>query len=57
MIGSGATWIEFSQEVAEPTLGCGYRPTKRLTLTPGQPELVIDHILENTGRKTVETSV
>ena len=53
----GANWIEFAQEVAEPTLGYGYRLAKRLTLTPGKPELVIDHALENTGRKTIETSV
>ena len=53
----GANWIEFTQEVAEPTLGYGYRLTKRLTLTPGRPELVIDHALENTGRKTIETNV
>lgn len=53
----GANWIQFTQDVAEPTLGYGYRLTKRLTLTPGLPELVIDHILENTGRKTIETNV
>ena len=53
----GANWIQFTQEVAEPVLGYGYRLIKRLTLTPGQPELVIDHILENTGRKTIETNV
>ncbi len=53
----GANWIEFTQEVGEPTLGYGYRLTKRLTLTPGKPELVIDHTLENTGSKTIETNV
>ena len=53
----GANWIQFTQEVAEPTLGYGYRLTKRLTLTPGQPELVIDHALENMGHKTIETNV
>ena len=56
-IRQGANWIEFTHEVAEPGLGYGYRLTKRLTLTPGQPELVIDHALENTGRKTIETNV
>ncbi len=53
----GANWIEFTQDVAEPTLGYGYRLVKRLTLTPGKPELVIDHSLENTGGKTIETNV
>ena len=56
-IRQGANWIEFTHEVAEPSLGYGYRLTKRLTLTPEQPELVIDHALENTGRKTIETNV
>ncbi len=53
----GANWIEFTHDAAEPTLGYGYRLTKRLTLTPGEPELVIDHILENVGSKMIETSV
>ena len=53
----GANWIEFTHDIAEPTLGYGYRLTKRLTLTPGKPELVIDHTLENSGAKTIETSV
>ena len=53
----GANWIEFTQDVGEPTLGYGYRLIKRLTLTPGQPELVVDHTLENTGHKTIETNV
>lgn len=53
----GSNWIEFEQDVAAPSLGYGYRLTKRLTLTPGLPELVIDHVLENTGHKTVRTNV
>lgn len=53
----GTNWIEFTHEVAEPSLRYGYLLTKRLTLTPGQPELVIDHVLENTGRKKIETNV
>ncbi len=57
LVRRGANWIEFIHQVAEPTLGYGYRLTKRLTLTPGQPELVIDHSLENTGHKVIETNV
>ena len=53
----GSNWIEFIHEVDEPILGYAYRLTKRLTLTPGLPELVIDHALENTGRETIETNV
>lgn len=53
----GANWIEFTQEVAAPALGYEYRLTKLLTLPPGRPELVIDHRLENLGRRTIETNV
>ena len=53
----GSNWIEFTHDVDEPTLGYGYRLVKRLTLTPGEPELVIDHVLENTGRRPIETNV
>ncbi len=53
----GANWIEFVQEVSEPTIGYGYRLTKRLTLTPGKAEMLIDHTLENTGAETIETDV
>ncbi len=53
----GANWIQFTHEVAEPTLGYAYRLTKRLTLTPGKPHLVIDHGLENTGDRKIETNV
>ena len=53
----GDNWIEFTQEISVPATGYGYRYTKRLTLIPGKPELVIDHILVNTGAKTIETNV
>jgi hypothetical protein len=53
----GENWIEFTHEVTEPVSGYAYLYTKRLTLTPGAPELVIDHSLRNTGKKTIETNV
>ena len=53
----GKNWIEFVHEVTDPKTGYGYHYTKRLTLTPGKPELVIDHVLANTGKKTIETDV
>ncbi len=53
----GKNWIEFVHEVTDPKTGYGYHYTKRLTLTPGRPELVIDHTLANTGNKTIETDV
>lgn len=53
----GENWIEFIHQVMDPASGYGYHYTKRLTLIPGKPELVIDHALANTGKKTLETSV
>jgi len=53
----GENWIEFVQDVSDSISGHGYSYTKRMTLTPGRPELVIDHVLSNTGKKAIETSV
>lgn len=53
----GENWIEMTHEVSEPESGYGYRLTKRLTLTPGKPQMVIDHFLVNTGKKTIDTTV
>lgn len=53
----GANWIEFTHVVSDKTTQQGYRYTKRLTLTPNQPELVIDHALTNTGKKEIVTDV
>lgn len=52
----GANWIEFVQQIDDPHSGYGYRYAKRLTLTPGRAELVIDHLLENIGRQPIETN-
>ncbi|MBS1856239.1 MAG: hypothetical protein JST11_12810 [Acidobacteria bacterium] len=52
----GADWIEFTHELTGPN-GYAYLYTKRLSLTPGQAELVISHTLKNTGRKAIDTSV
>ncbi len=56
-IQQGANWIEFIHQVREPKSGYAYRYIKRLTLTPGEPRLVIDHTLENTGTQPIATSV
>ncbi|MFC1763006.1 hypothetical protein ACFL6U_13115 [Planctomycetota bacterium] len=47
-------WIEFTHELADGK-GYAYRYTKRLTLPEGKPELVLSHVLENTGEKTIAT--
>lgn len=56
-IRKGENWIEMQQEVMDEASGYGYRLTKRLLLPPGEPQLVIDHMLENIGRKAIETDV
>lgn len=53
----GPNWIEFVHELIDARSGYGYRLTKRMTLTPGKPELVIDHTLTNLGRRRIVTSV
>ena len=56
-VARGGNWIEFGQSVRDDSSGYGYAYSKRLTLTPGSPELVIDHVVENSGRLTIETDV
>jgi hypothetical protein len=49
--------VEFSQTLSDPATGYAYRYTKTLRLVPGKPELVMEHKLENTGKRAIETSV
>lgn len=48
--------VEFVQEL-DARNGYAYVYRKTLRLTPGKPQLVLEHTLKNTGRKTIETSV
>ena len=47
----------FTQVLADPGTGYAYVYTKTVALTPGRPEMVIAHVLKNTGPKTIETTV
>ncbi len=49
--------IEFTQQLTDSASGYGYLYRKTLRLTPGKPELVLEHSLKNTGRRAIETSV
>lgn len=49
--------IEFTQELSDPTSGYAYRYTKTVRVTQGMPEMVLEHTLENTGRRAIRTSV
>lgn len=52
----GPDWIAFTHEVPM-TAGYSYLYQKTLRLTPGKPELVLEHRLRNTGTRTIDTSV
>jgi hypothetical protein len=52
-----STAVKFTHELHDAASGYSYTYTKTLRLTPGKPELVIEHSLRNTGKKTIQTSV
>jgi hypothetical protein len=49
--------IKFTQEVSDPSSGYGYTYRKTVRLTPGKPEMILEHRLRNTGRRSIHTSV
>jgi len=49
--------VEFIQIVADPGSGYGYEYRKIVRLVKGRPEMVLEHRLRNTGRKTIESDV
>ncbi len=52
---SGPDSVEFTQKLAGGGFAYTYRKTVRLT--PGKPELVLEHSLQNTGQKPIDTLV
>jgi hypothetical protein len=52
----GKDFVEFTQELTD-TAGYAYLYKKTVRLTPGKPEMVLEHSLKNTGKKTIETMV
>jgi len=51
----GESWAQFIHEI-NGERGWAYRYTKRVELQEDKPMLVITHILENTGVKTIDTN-
>jgi len=49
-------YVAFIQELTD-TAGYAYVYRKTVRLTSGKPQLVLEHSLKNTGRKTIETNV
>ena len=49
--------VEFSHELSDPASGYAYLYRKTVRLIEGKPELVLEHSLKNTGRRTIQSSV
>lgn len=49
--------VEFAQEVGNASSGYAYRYTKIVRLVEGKPDMILEHKLENTGSRKIETSV
>ena len=49
--------VTFTHDVTDAASGYGYAYTKVLRLTPGRPEMKLEHRLKNTGRQRIETTV
>jgi hypothetical protein len=47
----------FTQDIDDPQSGLGYSYVKTVTLVPGKPQMTITHVLMNTGKKDIVTSV
>ena len=51
-------FIEFHQKLTDKAApGYGYDYQKTVRLISGKPEMAIEHVLKNTGKKTIETDV
>lgn len=50
-------WVEFTQELSDPATGYAYIYRKRVSLTAGKPQLVLEHSLRNLGKRTIHSSV
>lgn len=49
--------VEFTQELTDPATGYGYLYRKTVRLTAGRPVMVLDHVLRNTGRRAIQSTV
>ena len=51
------TSVRLTHELSDKDTGYGYTYTKTVKLVPGKPQMVIEHVLKNTGKKPFETAV
>ena len=54
---STKTSVRLTQDLNDKDTGYGYRYAKTVRLIPGKAEMVIEHVLTNTGTKPIETAV
>jgi hypothetical protein len=47
----------FTQDIDDPQSGYGYSYQKVVTLVSGKPQMTISHVLKNTGKKDIVTTV
>ncbi len=53
----GSGWIQFTQEVNDRASGYGYLYRKTVRLVKGKPEMFLEHVLKNTGSRTISGNV
>jgi len=51
------TQVRLTHELSDKDTGYGYSYVKTVRLVPGKPQMVIEHVLKNTGTKPIETAV
>jgi hypothetical protein len=51
------TSVKLTQDLNDKKTGWGYHYVKTVRLVPGKPEMVVEHVLTNTGTKPIETAV
>jgi hypothetical protein len=49
--------VEFTQELTDPSSGYGYVYHKTVRLIAGKPDMVLEHRLQNTGRRPIQSAV
>lgn len=54
---TGRDSVAFTQELSDPASHYGYVYRKVVRLVPGKPEMVLEHSLQNTGTRTIQTSM
>ena len=54
---TAADSVEFTQQVTDPASGYAYLYRKTVRLTPGKPQMVLEHSLTNTGKKVIDMNV